>query len=183
MLEIGVWKGESLLMWQNYFPKALITGIDIEPPPLFFPDQPRIRCYQGDQADLDFLAGVAKGTWPGGFHFIIDDASHLAYQTKKSFWYLFENHLLPGGLFAIEDWGVGYWASWPDGKVFAFEPDGSSGRMPTHQYGLVGFVKQLVDEQGRLDICRGAEGRYPHRPSRFESITIVPGNVFIRKAM
>jgi SAM-dependent methyltransferase len=181
MLELGIWRGESLLMWQEYFKNAHITGIDIEPVPEL--NQPQIRCFQGDQSDLNFLMDVAaEKTWPGGFHFIIDDASHLGWHTKRSFWYLFDNWLLPGGLYAIEDWGVGYWWNWPDGRQLEEKLDDKV-IFPSHQCGVVGFIKQLVDEQGRGDVCRGSTGKYAPRSSKFKSITIVPGIVFIRKAL
>src|SRR3990167_1519781 len=31
LLELGVWKGQSLLAWQEFFPKATIYGIDSNP--------------------------------------------------------------------------------------------------------------------------------------------------------
>jgi hypothetical protein len=50
---------------------------------------------------------------------------------------LFDHHLKPGGLFAIEDWGTGYWEAWPDGRAWrANEP---------HHAGMVGFIKELID--------------------------------------
>ena len=51
-----------------------------------------------------------------GFDIIIDDASHIGELTKATFWHLFDRHLKPGGLYAIEDWGTGYLDDFPDGK-------------------------------------------------------------------
>ncbi len=31
LLEIGVWKGASLRMWEAYLPQAKIVGVDIDP--------------------------------------------------------------------------------------------------------------------------------------------------------
>jgi SAM-dependent methyltransferase len=52
----------------------------------------------------------------------------------------------------------------------------------SHNYGLVGFVKELVDECGMADITREELGRPPFRPSKFAEMRISPGQVFIVKA-
>jgi hypothetical protein len=50
---------------------------------------------------------IADNVAPEGFDIIIDDASHIGELTKTAFWHLFDNHLKPNGLYAIEDWGTG----------------------------------------------------------------------------
>jgi SAM-dependent methyltransferase len=52
----------------------------------------------------------------------------------------------------------------------------------SHDYGLVGFVKELVDECGMADITRTDRGTPPYRPSKFKEMKISPGQVFIVKA-
>ena len=189
LLEIGVFKGGSLRLWRDYFPQGTIVGIDTAlPPEKQFGD--RIRFFQGSQTDREFLDQVATETAPEGFDIIIDDASHIASLTQISFWHLFDNHLKPGGLYVIEDWGTGYWDDWPDGKKV--RPVGLAERvsslqgsqvrpLESHQFGMVGFVKQLVDEQGAADLSRGYLHGKPGRESKFESMTITPSIVFIRK--
>jgi hypothetical protein len=76
LLELGVHKGGSLLLWRDYFPKALIVGIDIQAQ-VDFSREERIRVFQGAQQDTAFLTEVANQTAPEGFDIIIDDASHL----------------------------------------------------------------------------------------------------------
>ena len=115
LLELGVQKGASLLLWRDYFLKGQIVGIDIRLPAGFNPGE-RIRVYEGSQADPAFLTRVAEETAPEGFDIIIDDASHLGELTKTAFWHLFDNHLKPGGVYAIEDWCTGYLDDWPDGR-------------------------------------------------------------------
>lgn len=116
LLEIGVDKGGSLRLWQDYFPHGNIVGIDWEPPKDFVPGE-RIQIFKGSQDDEQFLSRVANQAAPDGFDIIIDDASHVGELTKRTFWHLFDNHLKPGGLYVIEDWGTGYWDDWPDGKA------------------------------------------------------------------
>lgn len=202
LLELGVYRGGSLLLWRDYFPHGTIVGIDIRLPKGFRATE-RVHAFEGSQIDLPFLSHVAEETAPEGFDVIIDDASHLGELTKTAFWHLFDNHLKPGGLYVIEDWGTGYWDDWPDGKSIALSsyvhPGAKRGRswlllskiisrlhltmpMQGHSYGMVGFIKQLIDEQGAHDVTRERLKGRPKRDSKFESMTIVPSLVFIKKA-
>ena len=47
---------------------------------------------------------------------------------------------------------------------------------------MVGFVKQLIDEQAAADVLRLTLRNPPGRPSKFKNMLIVPGIVFVRKA-
>lgn len=184
LLELGIFKGESLLLWKDYFPNGNIVGIDINLPGGFEAED-RIRMFQGSQDDPTFLSSVARQTAPEGFDIIIDDASHYGDLSKRAFWHLFEHDLKPGGIYAIEDWGTGFWSNWPDGKeldLFAQENKfGSVSKeaLDCHSYGMVGFIKQLIDEQGAADATKYTTNP---RVSKFESMVITPFIVFIRKA-
>jgi hypothetical protein len=194
LLEIGIHRGGSLRLWRDYFPRGRVTGIDLRLPEGFDGEE-RIRMFQGDQTDRGFLSRVAAEVAPDGFDVIIDDASHLGSPTKTTFWHLFDNHLKPSGLYVIEDWGTGYWEDWPDGRRFLPRPPAWSAVLSTlaglarsakvrwhaHSYGMVGFVKELVDEQAASDLTRARLRGTPERSSKFESVTIVPSLVFVRK--
>ena len=52
---------------------------------------------------------------------------------------------------------------------------------PCHSYGMVGFLKELVDEQGAGNIALGRKG--DSRFSKFRNLLIAPGIVFVTKAM
>jgi cephalosporin hydroxylase len=185
LLEIGILKGGSLLMWKDYFKKASIVGIDLTLPIDLQPDK-RIRMFKGDQTDIEFLRQVALETAPDGFDIIIDDASHMGELTKRSFWYLFDNHLKHGGIYAIEDWPTGYFEDWPDGKALDFDSykkdtvEITKIPFPNHSYGMVGFVKQLVDEQAAGDVTKFSK---PRRYSKFDNIIFTPAIVFVKKAL
>jgi len=199
LLELGVYKGGSLLLWRDYFPLGTIVGIDIKLPK-DFKAVDRVHTYEGSQADTRFLSQVANEIAPDGFDIIIDDASHIGELTKVAFWHLFDNHLKPNGLYVIEDWGTGYWEDWPDGKsletesnfhpqpkrsFFSSRKDQKSDQkipMPSHNYGMVGFVKQLIDEQGAMSASRKISTGEAKRRPKFESLTITPPMVFVRKA-
>jgi hypothetical protein len=172
LLELGVNQGGSLLLWRDYFPKGLIAGLDLRHVQLS-DDTGRVRVYQGRQEDLALLSRIASEVAPDGFDVIIDDCSHIAEHARPSFWHLFDNHLKPGGLYSIEDWGTGYWARWPDGRAF----DGTN-----HLAGMVGLVKELVDECGMADITKPGLGVGPYRQSKFERMMISFGQCFVVKA-
>jgi hypothetical protein len=199
ILELGIRNGGSLLLWKDYFPKGNVAGIDIKLPVDFKPED-RISLHEGSQADTVFLGKVSEQVAPEGFNIIIDDASHIGELTKKSFWYLFDNHLQEGGIYVIEDWGTGYWNDWPDGKSFAEKQSAFSkvwikmllrfnilrhvpikNSMYSHNFGMVGFIKSLVDEQGASDLTRRAMKEKPGRGSKFEKMIITPHIVFIYK--
>ncbi len=116
VLELGVLRGGSLRLWRDYFRKGTIVGLDRARVAVDDPER-RIQIYQGSQDDTALLTRIAREHAPAGFDLIIDDASHVAALTRRSFWHLFEHHLKPGGLYVIEDWGMGYWSDWPDGAA------------------------------------------------------------------
>jgi hypothetical protein len=194
LLEIGIHKGGSLQLWRDYFPLGIITGIDIKLPEPFLPGE-RIQIFKGSQADKQFLSEVANKAAPEGFDIIIDDASHIGALTKTAFWHLFDNHLKPGGLYAIEDWGTGYLDDFPDGKrldtvtsplpFFQWLSSKASSRskkvpFPCHSYGMVGLIKELVDEQGAASVIMG-RAIAGNRASRFKQMIITPCIVFVSK--
>jgi 23S rRNA U2552 (ribose-2'-O)-methylase RlmE/FtsJ len=223
LLELGVKKGGSLLMWRDYFKQGTIVGLDINHVHLK-DSTDRIHIFQGLQQDEKILDKIRNETATGGFDIIIDDASHIGELTSLSFWYLFDNHLKPNGVYVIEDWRTGYYRKWPDGKKYSFRKieidplkgirnlidfllnktknnanDGKSSvlfkkllnavrqritkkRLKSHDYGMVGFIKQLIDELG-IDINTHPDigGQGPSRNCKFKKMEIVQGLVFITK--
>ncbi len=185
LLELGVLKGGSLLLWRDYFTRGRIFGIDLHPPEDLSDPSGRIRVFQGDQGDAAQLESIACAASPSGFHIIIDDASHIASLTAAAFQALFYRRLRPGGFYAIEDWGTGYWESWPDGlkpeyhPVPQFNSDGN--RFPSHQAGMVGFIKQLVDECALADILHPRFGVPGSRRACIRTIHLSLGLAIIEK--
>lgn len=98
ILEIGIQHGYSLKMWEEYFPNAMIFGVDIDDKSQFNND--RIRTIKGDQANRDFLNSL-----PASFDIIIDDGGHTMEQQMISFGCLFKK-VRPGGFYVIEDLGT-----------------------------------------------------------------------------
>lgn len=102
LLELGVGPphnmGKSLLMWHEYFPKAMIVGVDNRPETRSV-EEGRISIEIGNLARVDFISYLASTYRPA---VVIDDASHLwAHQVlalENLFW-----ALLPGGIYILED--------------------------------------------------------------------------------
>lgn len=113
LLEIGIWRGHSLLLWENYFPNAKIWGTDIgrtvqQNPCSQQPDfgndcdseHERITMIFGDSTDSKFVNDFFDNN--DFFDIIVDDGSHLIVDqvnTLKNFW----SKLKVGGYYIIED--------------------------------------------------------------------------------
>jgi trans-aconitate methyltransferase len=110
VLEIGVGGyltpdlgGESMRMWCNYFPRAHIYGIDVEPKRI--DTNKRVTILQADQSDPESLRAALAGC--PSFDLIVDDGSHIGAHVITTFETLFER-VAPGGLYAIEDLWTSY---------------------------------------------------------------------------
>jgi hypothetical protein len=193
LLELGVWHGDSLVMWRDAFPRATIIGVDLEPVELDL--GPRVHIVRGDQTDGELMTRLRAQYAPGGFEVIIDDASHMGITTARSLQQLYRQHLRPGGTYIVEDWGTGYVSSWFDGGAVQ-EPIGiahldASTRpmladepapipMPSHDIGLVGMVKRLVDHVASVTLGVHAPERLDE-PLQIEWMRVHDGLVALRK--
>jgi len=128
VLEIGTNKGSSLRMWAEFFPNALVHGLDItreyEIPDIL--DHDRIKTAIVDQRDKEAIKeamlydfgftapwhDIATPREDRQFDIIIDDGSHEQADQQISWGYLFF-WLKPGGLYVIEDviTGENWWSS------------------------------------------------------------------------
>lgn len=112
ILEIGVGMGGSLKVWQEWFTRAYIHGVDARPCEQM---GGRILIHQGFTLDADFLAAVAR---QGPFAIIIDDGSHCGDDQQSAFRGLWPA-VAPGGLYVIEDLHAAYMEYYaPSGMPF-----------------------------------------------------------------
>jgi hypothetical protein len=132
LLEIGVWEGESLKLWQNMFPNTKVWGVEINPS--FKKD----NVFIGNQTDKEFLIEKVINTI-GIPDIIIDDGSHKVSNQQKSFEILFPI-LKSGGVYVIEDLCTSYWTdhelNFVDGKrttEYLLDLIMESGRDPHHK--------------------------------------------------
>jgi hypothetical protein len=95
--ELGVYRGESLRMWQALFPLGQVIGVDISEGAVWPPGTVRIVAAQDDPG----LPGLLGGQ----LNLVVDDASHDGGLTRRSFDLLWPL-VAPGGYYVIEDWQV-----------------------------------------------------------------------------
>lgn len=136
ILEIGVggyedphYGGASLRMWKRYFPQSMINAIDIYDKKAL--QEPRIRIFQGSQADEAFLRKVCDEAGP--FDIIIDDGSHMVDHVLTSFKTLFPL-MREDGIYAVEDTQTSYWPDFGGNSEDLDDPKTS-----------MNFLKKLTD--------------------------------------
>jgi 23S rRNA U2552 (ribose-2'-O)-methylase RlmE/FtsJ len=156
ILEIGVYQGESTKVLSRRFPESLIVAVDLNLRGIDFSGYSNIHYLQCDQTDRRKLEAICKQYFPNGLDLVIEDASHIGHFSCLTFKYLFP-FVKSGGVYIVEDWGTGYWPNWTDGGTFAECAVSSSPRriskvIRSHDYGMVGFVKSLVDYAAEEDI-------------------------------
>lgn len=99
VLEIGVEKGSSLRMWRDFFPNALVYGIDSKEKCLFQGD--KIKSFLGSQEKPVTIRNQIDKL-KCKFDIIIDDGSHIHEHQQKTLAAIFK-FLKSGGLYIIED--------------------------------------------------------------------------------
>lgn len=124
LLEIGVERGRSHLMWKDYLPNATIYGIDIDPGCLGI-KQNRIHVEVGSSADEAFSNKFCYEHGP--FDVIIDDGCHCSNAQIKTF-ELFFQHVKNGGLYVVEDLHTSYWEAFT----------------PKHEKSCVSYLQDLI---------------------------------------
>lgn len=136
-LEIGVYQGGSLQMWQRYFgPLARIVGIDIDPQCKAH-ERPGIQVRIGDQSDPEFLASVISEF--GVPDVVLDDGSHQMAHVNASFNFLYPK-MPKNGVYLVEDMQTAYWPEYGGGVD---EPDS-----------FISFAKDCIDRMN-ADHTRG----------------------------
>lgn len=93
LLEIGVWEGHSIAMWEQYFEDSEVIGIDISLDKVRFDLR---SCIKADATK------PIKHLIADAFDYIIDDGSHKLQDQIASFEWLWD-YVKPGGKYFIED--------------------------------------------------------------------------------
>jgi hypothetical protein len=121
ILEFGIFQGGSPVMFSLWFDLHKFVGVDVCAPVAEFDDfcarheaGKRIRSYYGvSQTDKSRIDQIVRKEFPNEpLDVVIDDASHVYRETRRTFEIAFP-HLRPGGTYVIEDWG---WAHWPGSR-------------------------------------------------------------------
>ncbi|WP_168217894.1 class I SAM-dependent methyltransferase [Occultella kanbiaonis] len=137
VLEIGVYRGGGLDMWQRYFgAEATIVGLDVDEAAVRAVDG-RYVVELGDQEDPEVLRRINDQYGP--FDVIIDDGGHTMGQQIVTAETLFPL-LLDGGTFITEDCHTSYWDYYEGG----LKREGT----------FIEWVKDRVDdEHSRYDLA------------------------------
>jgi len=99
ILEIGIDKGNSLRMWEEYFKNSKILGLDLDDKSQF--NSERILCKKLDQSNQKEIEDFSINC-PIKFDLIIDDGSHHMSDQQITFGNFFPL-LNSEGIFIIED--------------------------------------------------------------------------------
>jgi len=133
IIDLGIFKGGSCLLYYKLFKPEKIVAIDYSDPNAALDEyitknrlSGQVRAHYGvNQADKKKLKEIIKEEFHGKpVDLVIDDASHFLDETTASFNLIFP-HLRTGGYYVIEDWA---WAHWPgdqwqkDGGIWVDKP-------------------------------------------------------------
>lgn len=102
ILEIGVWKGGSLRLWRDWFPKTWeVIGVENGSQTAGeVVDVEGCLTVKANAANREAMARMGKDLGP--FDIVIDDGSHKGHEQIASFEALWPC-VRPGGVFVIED--------------------------------------------------------------------------------
>lgn len=100
IMEIGVAKGDSVKLWNEYFHNSVIVGVDLsiifeEVKPM---NKNKIRTIAADGTKPELLDAIGTQT----FDIIIDDGSHMT-QDQITTFHLLKDRMNKGGVYIIED--------------------------------------------------------------------------------
>jgi len=98
-LEIGIWNGQSIRMWDEYFINSIVVGVEIlENRTGGLHTNPNFNVMVADATKLEFLDRIKDLS----FDVIIDDGSHYLHEQILSF-NLLKDKMNKGGIYIIED--------------------------------------------------------------------------------
>lgn len=111
VLEVGVSRGGSILLWRDYFTNAQIYGLDIEdmPEDIVNDSKERITIMKQNAYDEIFIKEnfINKGI---RFDFLLDDGPHTL-ESMLFFAKNYSNLMAPNAILIIEDIPIWEWTS------------------------------------------------------------------------
>lgn len=158
LLEFGVHKGASLMMWADFLPTSSVYGIDDGSSGDLkecYPDHRNIIFHRGQQTDEQLL--LSLNAYPK-FDAIIDDGSHYSQDIVFTFRKAFDL-VKAGGYYIIEDLHCSY----PPYTVGELAP-----RFNRDNFTATQMISSLVDHMHTIG-------------THFESITTYKGITFIKR--
>lgn len=143
VLEIGVYEGGSLRMWQDYFANASIFGIDVREDYLF--DDERIKTFLVGQEDYGKIHETFTDV---KFDIIVDDGNHLPHAQVDTFLNI-KDMVKSGGFYVVEDLHTSY--------LPEFVSQGVNADQFFRNLGLEEHSVDFVDFYSNLDRTHGVE--------------------------
>jgi hypothetical protein len=102
VLEIGIWHGDSIRMWNEYNSNIELYAVDIDPKIYeYLNGSEKFKLYLGDQSDETFMCNILSES-DNDIDFVIDDGSHNHDDILNSFKFLFPK-MKKGSTYFIED--------------------------------------------------------------------------------
>ncbi len=123
-LEIGVLRGDSVRLWEAYFPNAQVYGIDLDESTTKY-NSDRIKIVIADQGSRNDLTRVLETTGRS-LDVVLDDGGHAMHQQQISLGMLFPA-VKKGGLYIVEDVHTSFPQLYP-----GFGVDSPDGRNSTY---------------------------------------------------
>jgi predicted O-methyltransferase YrrM len=106
LLEIGVWHGDSIRMWNQYNKKINLYAIDFDPNVRnYFTGEEIVKLYISDQKNENTINRIFQSA--GNFDFIVDDGSHNYLDILESFKLIYPK-LKQNAIYFIEDLHAGH---------------------------------------------------------------------------
>jgi len=167
LLEIGVERGKSMELWDNYFVHGTLFGIGYHNHQTKQQETSgkRTTLYMGDQSNVPWMKWMIKDSG-GNFDIVIDDGSHIPSHQRISFDVLWP-HVKPGGHYFIEDVETSYWGKGQ--SIYGYTLNGSDN--------IVDEWTHLIDSTVNREFTT-LTATYPD----VESITFGQNIIIIRKA-
>ena len=151
-----------------------------------FSNYRNVTVMEADQQRPEDLLRTVEHHFGRPICLVIEDASHVGVLSKLTFDVIFPV-VRPGGAYFVEDWGTGYWDSWPDGSRMQSFPLSFDGGyipkvLPSHNFGMVGFVKPLVELTHETAIKRN-QSDDSSKISRIEVLEFGEGVCMAKKSL
>lgn len=170
IVELGVQKGNSIAMWEEWFKYAKVIGVDIDISQVEHSFSTRVDLLQGEQDDIHLANAICAYRQP---KVIIDDASHISTKTIGAFHSWWPN-LRPGGLYVVEDTHCSYDTGHYGSQSAEPENDWIPGKFRT----TMAFLKRLADD---VDWNYHGHNRFQPEYRDVASVHFYPGICFIEK--
>ncbi len=164
MIEFGLWRGGSAVLWPLTVSLERYVGIDLQPKKFEFPEAvlthkefKKVRLFwETSQDDRDAVLRIIDTELGGQLDLVVDDASHQ-YQLSKSTFEICFPRLRPGGIYLLEDW------SW------------------SHAPGYQGDSAIWADRPALTNLVFDLTAVLPSQPGLVRSIKVYPSFVLIER--